>query len=103
MGLTSDSKTRKVSFKGFPRTWLDFGGSEVLRGQIKRFGVALEEDLGENRFRLNECPGGVHGYIAFEWFQPERTEGMRKIAGWIEGVYENGLNLRSRGGSAVEH
>jgi len=85
LGLTSDSTTRKVSFEGFPRTWLDFGGSEVLRDQIKRLQVAMEEDLGENRFRSNECPGGIHGYIVFEWFQPERSENMRKIAAWVEG------------------
>jgi len=86
MGLTSDSATRKVSFKNFPRTWLDFGGSEVLRDQIKRLGVAMEGDLGKEKFKLNECPGGVHGYIAFEWFQPERSENMRKIAAWLEHV-----------------
>lgn len=63
----------------------------------------MEGDLGENKFRLNECRGGVHGYITLEWFQPERTEKVRKIAGWIEGVYENGLKVRSSGGSAVEH
>jgi hypothetical protein len=48
----------------------------------------MEEDLGESKFRLNECPGGVHGHIAFEWFQPERTESTRRIAGWIEGERE---------------
>ena len=87
LGQTSDSTTRKVSFKNFPRTWLDFGGSEVLRDQIKRLEVAMEEDLGKNKFRSNECPGGVHGYIVFEWFQPERSENMRKIATWLEGAW----------------
>ena len=86
LGLTSDSTTRKISFKNFPRTWLDFGGSEVLHDQIKRLGVAMEEDLGKKKFKLNECPGGVHGYIAFEWFQPERSENMGKIATWLEDV-----------------
>ena len=88
LGLTSDSTTRKISFKNFPRTWLDFGGSEVLREQIKRLEVAMEEDLGKERFRSNECPGGIHGYIVFEWFQPERSENMGKIATWLEDIRE---------------
>ena len=86
LGLTSESTTRKVSFKNFPRTWLDFGGSEVLHDQIKRLRVAMEEDLGRDRFGSNECPRGVHGYIAFEWYQPERTESMGKVAAWLEGA-----------------
>lgn len=84
LGLTSDSTTRKVWFKDFPRTWLDFGGSEVIRDQIRRLGVAMAEDLGEDKFVLNECPGGVHGYISLDWYEPERSENMRKIAAWLE-------------------
>ncbi|KAF9648478.1 alpha/beta-hydrolase [Thelephora ganbajun] len=86
LGLTPDSTTRKISFKGYPRTWLDLGGSEVLHDQIKRLGVAMEEDLGKDKFVLNECPGGIHGYISFVWFEPERSKNMKKIAGWLDGV-----------------
>lgn len=56
-------------------------------------------DLGESKFRSNECAGGVDGYIAFGWFRPERTESMRRIGGWTE----DGVNVRSSGGLAVEH
>lgn len=84
LGLTSESTTRKIWFKDFPRTWLDFGGSEVLRDQIRRLGVAMEEDLGKDKFVLNECPGGVHGYVALNWYEPERSESMRKIAAWLD-------------------
>lgn len=86
LGLVPDSTTRKVCFKDFPRTWLDFGGSEVLYDQIKRLGVAMEEDLGKDRFVLHECPGGIYGYISFDWYEPERSENMRKIATWLEDV-----------------
>ena len=86
LGLTSDSTTRKVWFKDFPRTWLDLGGSEVIRDQIRRLGVAMEEDLGKDRFVLNECPGGIHGYISLDWYEPERSENMRKIATWLGGA-----------------
>jgi acetyl esterase/lipase len=84
LGLTSDSTTRKVSFKDFPRTWLDLGESEILRDQIRRLGVAMEEDLGKDRFVLNECPGGVHAYTALDWYEPERSESIMKIAAWLE-------------------
>jgi len=45
----------------------------------------MEEDLGEDKFVLNECPGsgGIHGYISLDWYEPKRSENMRKIAGWI--------------------
>jgi acetyl esterase/lipase len=86
LGLAPDSTARKVSFKDFPRTWLGFGGSEVLRDQIRRLGVAMEEDLGKDRFVLDECPGGIHGYISFDWYEPERSENMIKIAAWLEDV-----------------
>ena len=86
LGLTPDSKTRKVSFKSFPKTWLGFGGSEVLHSQIKRLGVAMEEDLGKDKFISNECPRGIHGYISFEWFEPERSETLKKVGAWIEGI-----------------
>ena len=86
LGLTPESTTRKIWFKDFPRTWLGFGGSEVLRDQIRRLGVATEEDLGKDKFVLNECPGGIHGYIGFDWYEPERSESMREIAAWLEGA-----------------
>ena len=86
LGLTSDSTTRKVWFKDFPPTWIDFGGSEVLRDQIRRLGMAMEEDLGKGKFVMNECPGGVHDYVMFDWYEPERSESMRKIAAWLEDV-----------------
>ena len=84
LGLTPDSTTRKIWFKDFPRTWLDFGGSEVFRDQIGRLGVAMGEDLGKDKFVLNECPGGIHGYVLFDWYEPERSETLRKIALWLE-------------------
>ena len=77
-GLTPDSTTRKVWFKDFPRAWLDPGGSEVIRDQIRRLGVAMEEDLSKDRFVLNECPGGIRGYISLDWYEPERSRGVRK-------------------------
>jgi len=30
----------------------------------------MEEDLGEDEFVLNECPGGIHGYISLDWYEP---------------------------------
>ena len=84
--LLANSATQKISFKEFPRTWLDFGGSEVLRTQIKRLAVAMEEDLGKEKFISNECPGGVHGYITLDWFEPEKSENMKKVAKWLKGL-----------------
>ena len=81
--LTPDSTTRKVWFKDFPRALLDPGGSEVIRDQTRRPGVAMEEDLNKDRVVLNECPGGIRGYISLDWYEPERSGGMRKTIAWL--------------------
>ena len=44
----------------------------------------MGEDLGEDKFVLNECPGGVHGYVSFNWYKQERSGTMGKIVAWLE-------------------
>jgi hypothetical protein len=34
----------------------------------------------------SECPGGMYRCISSEWFESERSEGMRKIAAWLESL-----------------
>ena len=44
----------------------------------------MGEDPGEDKFVLKEYPGGVHWYVSFDWYKPERPDTMGKIAAWLE-------------------
>jgi len=57
LGLTPDSPTRTISFKGFPRTFIDSGRFELLYDQIHRLADAMVEDLGEDMVVCNESMG----------------------------------------------
>jgi len=66
LGLTSDSPTRTISFKGFPRTFIDNGGFETLCDQTHRLGDAMVEDLGEEMVVYNEVDGATHDYMTVD-------------------------------------
>jgi len=73
LGLTPDSPTRTISFKGFPRTFIDNGRFESLYDQIRDLGRAMVEDLGEEVVTYNEVDGAVHDHMAMDWHDPDRT------------------------------
>jgi acetyl esterase/lipase len=83
LGLSSSS-ARTVSFKSFPRTWIDAAGFETLLDQIRRLKDAMVHDLGEEMVRYNEVDGTPHDYTVFPWIEPERSETLDKISRWID-------------------
>jgi acetyl esterase/lipase len=84
LGLTPDSLTRTISFKGFPRTFIANGRFETFYDQILRLGDAMIEDLGEDVVFYNEVDGATHDYLAIDWCDPDRTETSKKILKWLE-------------------
>jgi acetyl esterase/lipase len=84
LGLTPDSPTRTISFKGFPRTFINNARFETLYDQILRLGNAMVEDLGEDTAAYNEVDGATHDYLTIEWCDPDRTETSKKILKWLE-------------------
>ena len=84
LGLTPDSPTRTISFKGFPRTFIDNGRFETFYDQILRLGDAMAEDLGEDMVFYNEVDGATHDYLTIDWCDPDRTETSKKILKWLE-------------------
>jgi acetyl esterase/lipase len=84
LGLTPDSPTRTISFQGFPRTFIDNGGFDIMYDQILRLGEVMLEDLGEDVVVYNEVDGAVHDYLTIEWFDPDRTNTSKKILKWLE-------------------
>lgn len=81
----------KVDFKRFPRTFINAGGAEVLRDSIRVYRDRIVQELGEGdgvregegRVRYFEMPDGTHDYLAFDWFEPERTTTLKEINRWV--------------------
>ena len=83
LGLTPDSPTRTISFKGFPRTFIDNGKFESFYDQIRDLGHAMVEDLGEEVVTYNEVDGATHDYMTMDWHEPDRTDTSKKILKWL--------------------
>lgn len=83
LGLTPDSPTRTISFKGFPRTFIDSATFESFYDHIRRLRDAMVEDLGEEVVTYNEVDGAVHDYMAIDWHDPDRTATSKKILKWL--------------------
>ncbi|TFK53952.1 alpha/beta-hydrolase [Heliocybe sulcata] len=73
----------KVSFKGFPRTFIAAGGAEMLRDQIRVVKDRLVRDLGEENVAYYEPPDAIHDYTAFSYHEPERTDTFTRIGAWL--------------------
>ena len=83
LGLTPDTPTRTISFKGFPRTFIDNGRFETFYDQIRRLGDAMVEDLGVEMVAYNEVDGATHDYLTIDWCDPDRTGTSKKILKWL--------------------
>ena len=71
-------------FKGYPETYVIAGGAELLLDDSKTFverlrvdGVKVTEDF---------PPDAVHDFVVFRWHEPERTEVLKRVSKWIDGV-----------------
>ena len=84
LGLTPESPTRTVSFKGFPKMFIDNARFETLYDQIFRLGEAAIEDLGKEMVLYNEVDGAPHDYLIAEWCEPDGTNTLKKILNWLE-------------------
>ena len=73
----------KVSFKGFPRTFMSAGGKERLRDTIRLLRDRFIKDLGEENVTYIEPAETVHMYTAFPFMEPERSDTFRQIDEWI--------------------
>jgi acetyl esterase/lipase len=74
-------------FTGFPRTFIIAGSAERLYDSIvtlkNRMVADMGEGSGDGQVTYYEGPDAVHDYIAFTWFDPERTDTLQAIAEWL--------------------
>lgn len=84
----------KISFEGFPRTFIMAGGAEVLLDRIRVLKDRMVIQLGsgdgvregEGKVKYYEAKDGVHDYLLFTWHEPERGETLKEIARWLAAV-----------------
>ncbi|KAI0344804.1 endoplasmic reticulum protein [Trametopsis cervina] len=72
-----------ISFKGFPRTYISNGGSEILRDQIRILRDKMETDMGSD-VKYVEYPDAWHDFLAFPEHEPERSEALHIMADWLK-------------------
>jgi acetyl esterase/lipase len=80
-----------VNFKGFPRTFIVSGGSEIIYDSILTLKKRMVEDLGEGdgvkpgegKVHYYEAPDAIHDYLIFAWHEPERMDTYKAINKWI--------------------
>lgn len=73
----------KVSFKGFPRTFMNAGGRERMRDTIRLLRDRFIDDLGEENVTYVEPPEAPHTYTALAFIEPERGDTLKQIDEWI--------------------
>lgn len=73
----------KPSFKNFPRTLMITGGAELQLDMMRTLRERMVEDMG-HLLDYYEVPDAIHDFLCLDWFEPERTTTLRKIAEWIE-------------------
>ncbi|KAF8903472.1 alpha/beta-hydrolase [Gymnopilus junonius] len=72
----------KPSFKNFPRTLMIAGDGELQLDMMRTLRDRMAEDIGD-LLDYYEVPDAVHDFLCLEWFEPERTTTLQKIAEWV--------------------
>ena len=73
-----------ISFEGFPKTLLIYGGAERMRDDVRTLKERMVRDLGEEKVTAFEAPDAIHVFLLLEWHEPERTEGFGLISRWVD-------------------
>ncbi|PPQ97549.1 hypothetical protein CVT26_002334 [Gymnopilus dilepis] len=70
-------------FKKFPQTLMIAGEAELQLDMMRTLRDRMAEDMGD-RLDYYEVPDAVHDFLCLDWFEPERTSTLRKMAEWIK-------------------
>ncbi|KZV68308.1 alpha/beta-hydrolase [Peniophora sp. CONT] len=77
-----DGRAEPVSFRGFPRTFVSGGSGESFAPSIRLLVKRMREDIGDECTYV-EAPDAVHDFLAFPFWEPERTNTLKAIGSWI--------------------
>ncbi|THV02338.1 alpha/beta-hydrolase [Dendrothele bispora CBS 962.96] len=79
----SKNPAMKVSFEGFPHTFINAGGAEMLYDSIVTLRDRMVKDMGKDKVEFYDAPDAVHDYICLTSHEPERTQTLQAIAKWV--------------------
>ncbi|KAI0093131.1 alpha/beta-hydrolase [Irpex rosettiformis] len=72
-----------VSFEGYPRTLIISGMTEIFLDQIRVLYDRMKVNMG-SKVRYMEFADVWHDFVLFPNLEPQRTEALNVIGGWIE-------------------
>jgi acetyl esterase/lipase len=84
-GSTYDA-LKDVSFKGYPKTFITSGGLEMLFDQIETLQEKMKAQLGQEWVTYYSAPEAIHDWVVIVQHEPERSEVLQAIAGWLSTV-----------------
>ncbi|KAI5891578.1 alpha/beta-hydrolase [Schizophyllum commune H4-8] len=73
----------RVSFEGFPRTFISAGGCESLLDEIRILRDRMVADMGESAVTCREVPDAVHDFLIVPGWRAASKETARVIAQWL--------------------
>ncbi|KAK7032824.1 Alpha/Beta hydrolase protein [Favolaschia claudopus] len=76
----------KGLFKAFPPTCILAGEAEMSRDSMRVLKRRMAADMGDDKVTYVEVANAPHDFLALEMLEPERSEGLRRVAAWISGV-----------------
>lgn len=76
----------KVSFEGFPPTFIVVGGAETFRDMCRVLYRKMVKDMGEGKVEYLESPDAMHAFIGLPFVEPERSQALAQIGKWIDAV-----------------
>ncbi|KAF5370846.1 hypothetical protein D9758_002007 [Tetrapyrgos nigripes] len=77
----------RISFEGFPKTFIVSGSAEMLYDCIVTLKDRMAKDMGEDNVRYWEAKDGIHDFIAIGLYEPERTQALQAIAEWVSSLF----------------
>ncbi|CAE6424424.1 unnamed protein product [Rhizoctonia solani] len=73
-------------FNGFPPSYIIGGDAEVLVEQIRLLQSRMKVDMPAGAVIYDEVPDAVHDFVAFTFWEPERSEVLRRIVNWVQAL-----------------
>jgi acetyl esterase/lipase len=69
-------------FKGFPKMFITGGDHEQFIDSIRTLKSRAENDIGKDSVTYMENKESTHDIVVYRWFEPERSQMLRKVAEW---------------------
>lgn len=76
----------KISFRGFPPTFIAAGSAEAFVDQIRELARKMILDMGKDRVHYHEEEDAVHNYATMDFWAPEGPNTHLKIGAWLSSV-----------------